>query len=146
MLEYPSRVRRERGGANAKASGRSKSQILLLVLSIEKVIQHLFVTYAFAVDMGGIRDSVVIHHVPLMIVGFVVGLLFAASVRLQYRNERRGYLLLLVLALFDFVAEFVAQGTLAIEIVVSIVVAAIILVTLFLNRKTLLSSEPGLRL
>jgi hypothetical protein len=117
----------------------SKSQIVLLVLSIEKFVQHMFVTYAFAVDMGGIRDSVVIHHAPLMIVGFIVGLLFAISARLQFRR-RAGYRLLLYLALFDFVGEFVAQGTLAIEIVVSIIVATIILVILFRNRKTLLQS------
>ena len=144
MLDDASRVPQERNGAGAdgdEAPGRSKSQILLLVLSIEKVLQHLFVTYAFAIDMGGIRDSVVIHHAPLMIVGFVVGWLFAVSVRLQFRKERRGYLLLLYLALFDFVGEFIAQGTLATEIVVSIVVAAIILVTLFLNRKTLLRAR-----
>lgn len=144
MLDDTSRVPRARNDAGADGegeSGRSKSQVLLLVLSIEKVIQHLFVTYAFAIDMGDIRDSVVIHHTPLMIVGFVVGLLFAASAWLQYRNERRGYLLLLYLALFDFIGEFVAQGTLAIEIVVSIVVAAIILVTLFLNRKALLQAQ-----
>lgn len=120
------------------ASRRSKSQILLLLLSIEKVVQHLFVTYAFAVDLGEIRASVVIHHVPLMIVGFAVGLLFAVSARLQFNNERAGYVLLLYLALFDFVGEFVAQGTLAIEIVLSIVVATIILITLFFNRKTLM--------
>ena len=117
---------------------RSTSQILLLLLSIEKVVQHLFVTFAFAVDLGDIRASVVIDHTTLMIVGFVVGLLFAVSARLQVRNERRGYRLLLYLALFDFVSEFVAQGTLAIEIVFSIIVATIILLTLFLNRKTLL--------
>ena len=144
MLDGTSRVTRRWSGAGADgggAPGRSKSQILLLVLSIEKVVQHLFVTYAFAIDMGDIRDSVVIHHTPLMIVGFVVGLLFAVSARLQYRNERRGYLLLLYLALFDFIGEFVAQGTFAIEIVVSIIVAAIILATLFLNRKTLLHAQ-----
>lgn len=129
---------RDSGAAVDDSSARSKSQILLLVLSIEKVVQHLFVTYAFAVDLGGIRASVVIHHVPLMIVGFVVGLLFAASARLQFANDRAGYLLLLWLALFDFVGEFAAQGTLAIEIVLSIVVATIILVVLFLNRRTLL--------
>lgn len=126
------------GADRAEVPRRSKSQILLLLLSIEKVVQHLFVTYAFAVDLGDIRASVVIHHIPLMIVGFVVGLLFAVSARLQFNNERRGYLLLLYLALFDFVSEFVAQGTLAIEIVFSIVVATIILLTLFLDRKTLL--------
>ena len=120
---------------------RSKSQILLLVLSIEKVVQHLFVTYAFAIDMGDIRASVVFHHVPLMIVGFVVGLLFAASARLQFKNHRAGYVLLLYLALFDFVSEFVAQGTLAINIVVSIVVATIILLTLFFDRKTLFRAQ-----
>jgi len=36
-------------------SRRSKSQILLL-LSIEKVVQHLFVTYAFAVDRASRTD------------------------------------------------------------------------------------------
>ena len=126
------------GADRTDVSRRSKSQILLLLLSIEKVVQHLFVTYAFAIDLGDIRASVVIHHTPLMIVGFVVGLLFAVSARLQFKNERRGYLLLLYLALFDFVGEFVAQGTLAIEIVLSIIVATIILLTLFVNRKTLL--------
>ena len=110
------------------------------MLSTEKVVQHLFVTYAFAVDLGEIRASVVIHHVPLMIVGFVVGLLFALSARLQYKNQRSGFLLLLYLALFDFVSEFVAQGTLAIEIVLSIVVAAIILLTLFVNRNALIQA------
>lgn len=75
---------------------------------------------------------------PLMIVGFLVGLLFSVSARLQFENERGGYLLLLCLALFDFVSEFVAQGTLAIEIVLSVIVAAIVLLTLFLNRKALL--------
>lgn len=119
---------------------RSGSQILLLVLSVEKFVQHMFVTYAFAVDLGDIRDSVVIHHAPLMIVGFVVGMLFVVSARLQLKNQRAGYVLLLFLALFDFVAEFVAQGTLAIEIVLSIIVATIILLTLFGNRKTLLYS------
>jgi len=44
--------------------------------------------------------------------GFAVGLLFAVSARLQFKNQRAGYVLLLFLALFDFVSEFVAQGTL----------------------------------
>ncbi len=113
---------------------------MLLVLSIEKFVQHMFVTYAFAVDLGEIRDSVVIHHTPLMIVGFIVGVLFALSARLQFKNQRAGYMLLLFLALFDFVSEFVAQGTLAVEIVVSIVVATVILIILFRNRKTLLQA------
>lgn len=102
------------------------------------IVVAIAAPFAFAVDLGDIRDSVVIDHTTLMIVGFVVGLLFAVSVRLQVRNERSGYRLLLCPALFDFVSEFIAQGTLAIEIVFSIIVATIILVTLYLNRKTLL--------
>ncbi len=73
-----------------------------------------------------------------MIVGFVVGLFFLVSVQPQIKNERVGYLLLLYLALFDFAGEFVGQGTLTIEIVFSIVVATIILLTLLIRRKTLL--------
>ena len=71
----PPRMDRTRADGHGSVR-RSKVQILLLVLSIEKFFQHMFVTYAFAVDMGDIRDSVVIHHVPLMIVGFIVGVLF----------------------------------------------------------------------
>lgn len=72
-------------------SGRSRAQVPLLVYSIEKVVQHLFVSYAFVVDLGEIRDTVVIHHLRLTIIGFAVGLLFAVSARFQFRNERAGY-------------------------------------------------------
>ncbi len=132
--------RSERRGTDPSigtSTKRSPAKILLLVLSVEKVVQHLFVTYAFAVDLGGIRDSVVIHHVPLMVVGSAVGVLFAISARLQFKNERTGYVLLLGLGLFDFISEFFAQGTLAIEVVLSIVVATIILLTLFFARRSL---------
>lgn len=118
----------------------SASRLVLILLTIEKVVQHLFVTYAFAVDLGDIRASVVLHHVPLMVVGFGIGLLFAVSAGLQYKNQRAGYRLLFGLALFDVVAEFVAQGTLAIDIVVSIIVAAIIILVLFFNRQELLGA------
>lgn len=118
-------------------------QILLLVLSVEKVLQHLFVTSAFVVDLGGIRDTVVVHHAPLIVLGALVGVLFAVSAVLQLRGRRSGYLLLLALALFDFVAEFVAQGTLTIEVTVSIVVAGVILLTLLLNRRTIFRAPPG---
>jgi len=143
MVDKATHVRPRMDQTRADGHGsvkRSKVQILLLVLSIEKFVQHMFVTYAFAVDMGDIRDSVVIHHVPLMIVGFIVGVLFVVSARLQLENQRTGYVLLFLLALFDFVAEFVAQGTIAIKIVLSIIVATIILLVLFRNRKTLLYS------
>lgn len=73
-----------------------------------------------------------------MVIGLGVGLLYAVSARLQIKHQRAGYVLLFYLALFDFVSEFVVQGTLAIEIVLSIIVATIILLTLVFNRKTLL--------
>jgi len=42
---------------------------------------------------------------------------------------------LFFLALFDFIGEFIAQGTLAIDITVSFLVASIILLILIVERK-----------
>lgn len=103
---------------------------LLIFLSLEKFIQHMFVTYAFAVDMQGIRSTVVVDHRILMVTGFLVGLLFLANVPGLYHHTPRSRIVLGGLALFDFVGEFVAQGTLAIQITVSFLVATMILILL----------------
>jgi len=114
--------------------------IILIILSFEKFIQHMFVTYAFYVDLDQIRGKIVIDHNLLMISGFIVGILFLVNIPFLYQGKRFSVVLLFFLALFDFIGEFVAQGTLAIEIMVSFIVATIILLIVIFKRKELLGT------
>jgi hypothetical protein len=97
----------------------------------------MVVTYAFFVDLRGIRDSVVVDHRILMISGFIVGILFLANLPFLYQQRRFSFRFLFALALFDFIGEFVAQGTLLINITVSFIVAASIMIILLLYRRRL---------
>jgi len=115
--------------------------ILLIILAFEKFIQHMFVTYAFAVDLGGIRQTVVLDTRILLVSGFVIGLLFLAALILMLRREPLGPRLMLLLALFDFFTEFIAQGTLFIAIPASFLVACLTLGILFIWRKELFTPE-----
>ena len=116
--------------------------ILLIILAFEKFIQHMFVTYAFAVGLGGIRQTVVLDTRILLVSGFVIGVLFLAALILMLRREPLGPRLMLFLALFDFFTEFIAQGTLLIAIPVSFLVACLILAILFIWRKELFTPQP----
>jgi uncharacterized membrane protein (UPF0136 family) len=115
--------------------------VLLMILSLEKFVQHMYVTYAFMVDLGGIREFVSLDYRIFMVSGFLVGILFLVSFILMTRRNQRSLNLLLGLALFDFVGEFVAQGTLFIAIPLSFVVASLIIIVLLAARKNLIEEE-----
>ncbi len=110
---------------------------LLIFLSIEKFVQHMVVTYAFAVDLRGIRSQVVLDYRVLMVSGFLVGILFLTNTFFLWQGKPFSFVFLFCLALFDFLGEFVAQGTLIIDITVSFVVATTILLILLFNWKAL---------
>jgi len=114
---------------------------ILVLLSLEKFIQHMVVTYAFSVDLGSIRQTVVVDHRILMVSGFLVGILFLVSIPFLLQRKRVGFNLLLFLALFDLIGEFIAQGTLAIKVVVSFLVALLILLILVFGRKRLVPAD-----
>jgi len=59
----------------------------LIVLSIEKFIQHILVTYAFFVDWGGIRGTVALDYRLLMISGLIIGLLFLINIPFLYKRK-----------------------------------------------------------
>lgn len=101
---------------------------LLLVLSVEKSVQHVFVTWAFAADRFGIREQVVVPHEPLLVIGGVSAVLFAVAAVGVWRHRRWAPPLLIGLALVDIVGEFIAQGTLIVHIMVSFIVAWAIVV------------------
>ena len=45
---------------------------ILVILSIEKFIQHMFVSYAFYIDLMEIRSTVVLDHRLLMVSGLAI--------------------------------------------------------------------------
>lgn len=123
----------EVGTRNAK---RNWLWYALLILTIEKTIQHIFVTLAFWTDLDGIRSKVVVSPYLLMIAGATVAVLFVIVLWGLVTERIWSLNLLLGLALFDIFGEFIAQGRLDIEIPLSFIVAlAIFVLTLVYKRK-----------
>jgi hypothetical protein len=98
-------------------------RVVLVLLVIEKVIQHITVTLALYLDLGGIRAQLALDYRVFLLVGAMEAALFAVGVWGLLANKRWTPWLLITLALLDIAGEFVAQGTLSITITVSILVA-----------------------
>ena len=107
---------------------RSWLGYLLIILLVEKVIQHVVVTVCFFYNTFDIRSKVAIDYHFLMISGAIVAALFAIAFWGTVKNKKWGIILASALAMLDIVGEFVAQGTISITITVSIIVAIILLV------------------
>ena len=103
-------------------------RILLVLIICEKVLQHAAVTLAFWFNVGGIRSSVAADPSLLMILGAMIAILFLIALWGVLRNHRWTPGLLIGLALFDIVGEFAAQGTFAIVLNVSFLVAVTLLI------------------
>lgn len=111
-------------------------KIIITVLLIEKVIQHTVVTLAFYFDWGGIRSTVAVNPDILMVVGGLIGVLFALSLWGLINQRKWAIDLVIGLALFDFFGEYVAQGTVWIVITVSFLVAILLFgLALFYRRQ-----------
>lgn len=106
---------------------RNRTALLLLALAIEKVVQHALVTWAFMADRFGLREDVGVDYRWLAAGGAGAGLVFAMGAWGLARRRRGSLGLLQAVAVFDIVGEFVAQGTFAIEVTVSFLVALVIL-------------------
>ncbi len=108
--------------------GRCLSDWILIAIAIEKAIQHAFVTYWFASDRFELREQVVPPWEILLVLGGIVAVLFVVALVGLLRWEPWAPRLLVGLAVFDIVGEFVGQGTLMIDLVVSFVVAIALLI------------------
>ncbi len=121
---------------------RSFASYLLIILSAEKLVQHTVVSLSLFYDLGGVRSTLAIDYRVLLVSGIVVAVLFAvASFLLAWRN-RWGPRLTAVLAVFDIVGEFVAQGTVLVLVNVSMVVAVALLVLCYLEVRGASRREP----
>lgn len=107
---------------------------IMLVLLAEKVIQHVFVTTAFFFNWGNIGSTVAVSPTALMIAGAGLAVLFALALWAVARGGAWATKLVVALALCDMVGEFIAQGTLAIDMNVSFIVATALLVLALLGR------------
>lgn len=103
-------------------------KLLLIVLVAEKIIQHLFVTWAFATDWDGIRSTVAVLPDALMMSGALIALLFGVALWAIWQGKPWAIRLVMLLALVDIIGEFVAQGRIVIQLNVSFVVAVVLLV------------------
>ena len=114
---------------------------LLLILSGEKVVQHVFVTMALLFDFGGIRSTLAVDYRALAISGVILAILFAFSFWAVLLKKGWALYLLAAIAAFDVVGEFIAQGTFTIAINVSILVAFILLILCLFQFRNLKQAE-----
>ena len=106
----------------------------LLLLSLEKTIQHIFVTYAFWQDIDNIRSQVVVSPELLIVSGAIVALLFLISLWGLLTDRKWVANLLIGLAIFDILGEFIAQGRMDIKIPLSFLVAILIFILALIYR------------
>ncbi len=108
---------------------------IMLALLAEKVVQHVAVTAAFAFNWYGIRSTVAVSPTALMYSGAVVAVAYAAALWALWTRRAWVKGLVILLALFDMLGEFVAQDTIAIQLNVSFIVASLLLVLALLTPR-----------
>jgi hypothetical protein len=113
---------------------------LLIALTTEKIIQHILVTLAFYFDWAEIGSTVAIQPTVLMALGTIVAILFMIGLWGMITYKKWAPNLIIALAIFDIVGEFIAQGRIGIEVNVSILVATLLLFLALIYRKR----TPGL--
>ena len=115
---------------------------ILIMLVIEKIMQHGFVTLAFYFNWKDIASTVIVSPAALMILGALVGISFAISLWGMLRKQIWAIRLITTLAVFDIVGEFVAQGRLDIMITVSFVVAVVMWILAWQYLRQLVVRTP----
>ena len=108
---------------------------VLILLVIEKIIQHIVVTLAFYFNWSDIASTVVVSPAILMVLGAIISALFVVSLWGMIAKRLWTVNLLIFLALFDMIGEFVAQGRIAIVLNVSFLVATLLLILSLAYRR-----------
>ena len=101
---------------------------LIILLVIEKIIQHVFVTFAFYFNWKDIASTVAVSPTVLMVAGAIVAALFAIA--LWGMLTKKPWTLKLIIAWRSLTSfgEFVAQGVICIVLNVSFIVATLLLI------------------
>jgi hypothetical protein len=114
---------------------------LLLLLVVEKIIQHILVTLAFYFNWADIASTVAVSPTILMILGVPIAVLFVFGLLGMIKKRAWAINLIMALALFDMIGEFVAQGKVGIVITVSFLVATLLLILVLIYRRECLLSR-----
>jgi hypothetical protein len=101
---------------------------LIILLVVEKIIQHVVVTLAFYSNWKDIASTVAVSPTFLMVAGAIVAVLFVIALWGMLTKRAWALKLIIGLALFDMVGEFVAQGVVCIVLNVSFTVATLLLI------------------
>ncbi len=109
-------------------------QVVILILVAEKIVQHVAVTAALAFNWYGIRATVAVPPDALLVLGAIAAVLFALALWGLLTRRAWAVGLVIGLALFDLLGEFVAQGRLAIQLNVSFLVAGTLLILCLVYR------------
>ena len=119
----------------AKSVKTTWVRYMLIALIFEKSIQHIFITIAFYFNWEDIGSTVEVSPRILMILGAIIAVLFILGLWGIITQQKWAINLIIALALFDIIGEFVAQGKIGIMINVSFIVAIILLIlSLFYRR------------
>ena len=110
---------------------------LLVVLIIEKIIQHIVVTFALFFNWFDIASTVAVSPTFLMVAGAIVAVLFAIALWGMLTKHAWTLKLIIALALFDMLGEFVAQGAICIVLNISFIVATLLLILSILYSRQL---------
>jgi hypothetical protein len=106
----------------------------LVLLAAEKLVQHITVTLAFLFNWKDIASTVAVSPMFLMVAGAIVAVLFAISLWGLFKKRAWAVNLLIFLAVFDMLGEFLAQGTIAIQMNISFLVATLLLILSLVYR------------
>lgn len=121
------------------SKNRRFSHIGILLLTFEKVIQHLLTAIFFIVDIPGIARPDIgptfrLSDTTMAILNACVCILFAFVFWGRLAGKRWHRSLLVSLALFDILAEFVFHGFFYITVSVIVATALLVLVKLDLDK------------
>jgi hypothetical protein len=120
---------------SAKNVKSSWIKFVLMALLFEKSIQHIFVTVAFYFNWENIGATVAVSPRILMILGAVVAVFFILSLWGMIVRKQWAINLIIALALFDIIGEFVAQGKIGIMMNVSFIVATTLLILSLIYKR-----------
>jgi len=107
----------------------------ILLLTFEKMLQHLLTAVFFVVDVPGIGRPDIgptfhLSDVTMAVLNLIVFILFGISLWGRLRGSQWHKPLLVGLALFDILAEFIFHGFFFITVSVIVALALLVLVQL----------------
>ena len=116
-------------------------RVVLIILLVEKIIQHLFTAIAFIHDIPGIGTPDIgtrfeISNPVMAMNNAILIPFFVAAIWGIARDRRWAKILVILLAAFDIIAEFVFHGFFFITISVIVSLVTIIVLMRYRSEKS----------